>query len=43
MFTWIDGHLLLALIVVPIFVVWLVGYINFRIRVRAHQRIDKES
>lgn len=35
MFTWIDGHLVLALMAIPICSVWAVGFINWVIRFRA--------
>lgn len=38
-FTWINGQLVLALIVIPTFSVFAVGYVNYRIRIAARRRI----
>lgn len=32
MLEWFDGHLVLALILAPVFAVWLVGIVNILIR-----------
>lgn len=37
MFTWFDGHIVLALIVAQIFSTWAIGYINYRLSL-AHRR-----
>ncbi len=41
-FTWIDGRLVLALIVLPVFSLWLVGYVNYRRGLRARHRRETE-
>jgi len=43
MFTWIDGRLLLAWIVLSAIAIWLPGYVNLRIRIRAHRRIMRQG
>jgi len=30
MWTWFDGHMVLALVTIPPFSIWLIGYINWR-------------
>lgn len=41
-FTWINGQLVVAWILCCSFAVWVVGYINLRIRKRARARIMRQ-
>lgn len=43
MFTWIDGRLVAAWIVLLVLAAWLPGYINLRIRIRARRRIMRQG
>lgn len=38
-FTWINGQLVVAWILCCAFAVWVVGFINYRLRLRARRRI----
>jgi len=37
--TWVNGQLILVMIIIPAFAVWAVGYVNYRIRLAARRRI----